>query len=338
MIFIFEIYSFEAVARICVSGLLFDPEIPISTLFANPFVYNPSIATAAMPASASYSTSTTYPIASSSVPSSTSIHSSSALAGGAGGVSRQNSTTSTQSGGVKRSWTLKKRWEVFNENMMRPFALNTSSSAPTIAATTHASGLKSPGGGNGVEKAGKRPGPRPLSTIPSSSRTLGATRYPSDPGGSGGSGGGKALYPPQPFFDSEKAVHHTSSTLNDPGDNSGSNSNSNSNNIISLPFKLSINTVHEKTRRNIPYLRHSWSRIDFVAIASFWVNFALANTGLERGGENGLRISVFRAMSVIRTARLLTITSGTTVSCPTRLERRNGRLLLNVPFYYYYYL
>lgn len=79
---------------------------------------------------------------------------------------------------------------------------------------------------------------------------------------------------------------------------------------ISLPFRLSITHIHEKAHRQVPYLRQSWSRIDFIAIVSFWITFALAMTGEERGRYH---IGIFRAMSVIRTARLLTITSGTTV-------------------------
>lgn len=80
---------------------------------------------------------------------------------------------------------------------------------------------------------------------------------------------------------------------------------------IALPFRLSIGQLHDKTLRNLPYLRQSWSRIDFVAIFSFWIMFVLAMSGVERGEHH---IGIFRAMSVIRTARLLTITSGTTVS------------------------
>lgn len=80
---------------------------------------------------------------------------------------------------------------------------------------------------------------------------------------------------------------------------------------ISLPFRLSITHIHDKAHRQVPYLRQSWSRIDFIAIVSFWITFALAMTGQERGTYH---IGIFRAMSVIRTARLLTITSGTTVS------------------------
>ncbi len=79
---------------------------------------------------------------------------------------------------------------------------------------------------------------------------------------------------------------------------------------ISLPFRLSIDHLHNKMQRNVPYLRQSWNRIDFVAIASFWITFGLSVAGIERGIYH---VGVFRAMSVIRTARLLTITSGTTV-------------------------
>ncbi|GAW02071.1 calcium channel subunit cch1 [Lentinula edodes] len=78
---------------------------------------------------------------------------------------------------------------------------------------------------------------------------------------------------------------------------------------LSLPFKLSINQSHNKTMRSVPYLRQSWGRIDFVAILGFWTSFILAMLGLEDGTHH---IGVFRALSVIRTARLLTITSGTT--------------------------
>ncbi|KAJ7479857.1 Ion transport protein-domain-containing protein [Mycena latifolia] len=78
---------------------------------------------------------------------------------------------------------------------------------------------------------------------------------------------------------------------------------------LALPFRLSITSAADQTRRNAPYLRHSWSRIDGVAILAFWASFALASTGIERGAHH---IRVFRALSALRTARLLTITSGTT--------------------------
>lgn len=80
--------------------------------------------------------------------------------------------------------------------------------------------------------------------------------------------------------------------------------------MLSLPFRLSIARANTATLRNLPYLRQSWNRIDFVAVLGFWVSFALAMAGVERGAYH---IGVFRALSVLRTARLLAITSGTTV-------------------------
>lgn len=79
--------------------------------------------------------------------------------------------------------------------------------------------------------------------------------------------------------------------------------------VLALPFRLNINRMHDKAKRNIPYLRQSWTRIDFIAILGFWMSFVLAMTGIERGRRH---VGLFRALSVMRTARLLTITSGTT--------------------------
>ncbi|KAF8146237.1 Ion transport protein-domain-containing protein [Mycena galopus ATCC 62051] len=78
---------------------------------------------------------------------------------------------------------------------------------------------------------------------------------------------------------------------------------------LALPFRLSVTNAATLTRRNAPYLRHSWSRLDAIAILSFWVSFALAIAGVEQGSRH---IRMFRAFSALRTARLLTITSGTT--------------------------
>ncbi|KAG1745083.1 Ion transport protein-domain-containing protein [Suillus paluster] len=78
---------------------------------------------------------------------------------------------------------------------------------------------------------------------------------------------------------------------------------------ISLPFRLNIENARDKVHRNMPYLRQSWGRIDFIAILSFWISFALSMAGVERGSHH---IAAFRAMSVLRIARLLAITSGTT--------------------------
>ncbi|EKM51356.1 uncharacterized protein PHACADRAFT_263446 [Phanerochaete carnosa HHB-10118-sp] len=83
----------------------------------------------------------------------------------------------------------------------------------------------------------------------------------------------------------------------------------NSSGALSLPFRLSVQKSHDSTQRNLPYLRHSWTRIDFVAVLSFWICFGLAAAGVEHGSYH---IGIFRALSVLRTTRLLAITSGTT--------------------------
>ncbi|KAF9447124.1 hypothetical protein P691DRAFT_761036 [Macrolepiota fuliginosa MF-IS2] len=84
---------------------------------------------------------------------------------------------------------------------------------------------------------------------------------------------------------------------------------SGSGNPISLPFRLNI--ILEKSESGLPYLRHSWTQIDFVAIVGFWIMFALAMSGIERGRYH---IGLFRAMSAIRTGRLLMVTLGTTTT------------------------
>ncbi|KAF9447122.1 hypothetical protein P691DRAFT_761034 [Macrolepiota fuliginosa MF-IS2] len=89
------------------------------------------------------------------------------------------------------------------------------------------------------------------------------------------------------------------------------------NNRILLPFRLSI--THKKARYDVPYLRQSWNRIDFIAVVSFWIMFSLAVSGSERGRHH---IGIFRAMSVVRIVRLLTVTSGTmTIMNSLRIAR-----------------
>jgi hypothetical protein len=83
------------------------------------------------------------------------------------------------------------------------------------------------------------------------------------------------------------------------------------NDLLFLPFQFSVNLARGVTRRHLPYLRHSWTRTDALSVIAFWITFVLAQTGVEHGKHH---IGLFRALSVLRTARLLTITSGTTVS------------------------
>ncbi|KAF8452208.1 Ion transport protein-domain-containing protein [Boletus edulis BED1] len=86
---------------------------------------------------------------------------------------------------------------------------------------------------------------------------------------------------------------------------------------ISLPFRLDMEMARSKIVRNIPYLRQGWGRIDFLAVIGFWVSFGLSTAGLERGTHH---IGIFRALGVLRTARLLSVTNGTT-SFKTSLRR-----------------
>lgn len=58
------------------------------------------------------------------------------------------------------------------------------------------------------------------------------------------------------------------------------------------------------------FLRHSFNRLDFVAVVSFWIAFVLAITGMESTAH----VYVFRMLSCLRILRLLAITNGTAVS------------------------
>ena len=74
------------------------------------------------------------------------------------------------------------------------------------------------------------------------------------------------------------------------------------------------------------FLRHSFNRLDFVAIVSFWISCVLGTLGVESSHH----IYVFRMMSCLRILRLLGITSGTSVIL--RSLKRAAPTLLNVAF------
>lgn len=78
------------------------------------------------------------------------------------------------------------------------------------------------------------------------------------------------------------------------------------------PFQLAVARQRILAEQSSTYLRHSWNRTDFVAVCAFWVMFGLAVSGMETQPE--AHIYVFRALSVLRTARLLAVTKGTSVS------------------------
>jgi hypothetical protein len=61
------------------------------------------------------------------------------------------------------------------------------------------------------------------------------------------------------------------------------------------------------------FLRHSFNRLDFIAVVSFWIAFTVGVTGIESQKHT----YVFRMLSCLRILRLLNLTSGTTVSLDT---------------------
>jgi hypothetical protein len=81
---------------------------------------------------------------------------------------------------------------------------------------------------------------------------------------------------------------------------------------LEAPFQLAIEKERNLSQRGRPYLRHSWHRVDFVSIVSYWIMFIFAISGTEMRPSEHLYI--FRALSVLRITRLLAITSGTAVS------------------------
>ena len=74
------------------------------------------------------------------------------------------------------------------------------------------------------------------------------------------------------------------------------------------------------------FLRHSFSRLDFIALVSFWISFILRAFGIV----SRYHLYVFEMMSCLRILRLLNFTSGTSVIL--RSLKRAAPTLLNVSF------
>ncbi|OJA17446.1 hypothetical protein AZE42_05939 [Rhizopogon vesiculosus] len=208
---LFILFTFEAVARICVSGFLLDPEVPISALFVS---------------------------------------------------SPGTGSSASRPGSSSRGLSFRP----FYDRLAQPFKLSTVTLSSSMPDIVHGpSGLPS-------DTLRKEQSKQDIVDQTSSRAHL---RDPSQP----------------TFFSRVLRSDQT------PPD------------VVSLPFRLNIQDARDKVHRNMPYLRQSWGRIDFIAILSFWLSFALAMAGVERGSHH---VAAFRAMSVLRTARLLAITSGTT--------------------------
>lgn len=75
------------------------------------------------------------------------------------------------------------------------------------------------------------------------------------------------------------------------------------------------------------YLRHSFNRIDVLAISCYWLYLALAFTGLEQR----YHIFIFKALSCLRILRLLNVTKGTATILKTL--KNAAPLLVNVAFF-----
>ncbi|OAX84507.1 hypothetical protein ACJ72_01123 [Emergomyces africanus] len=74
------------------------------------------------------------------------------------------------------------------------------------------------------------------------------------------------------------------------------------------------------------FFRHSFTRIDFLAVVSYWISFVLSNLSLESQHH----LYVFRMLSCLRILRLLGLTSGTSVIF--RSLKKAAPLLVHVAF------
>lgn len=95
-----------------------------------------------------------------------------------------------------------------------------------------------------------------------------------------------------------------------------------------VPFASAI-VVQRAQTTNYAYLRHSWNRVDFFSVCCFWISFFLAITRQDM--VNDRHVYIFQALSILRCARLLTVTSGT--STILQSLKLAAPLLWNVLFF-----
>ncbi|OCF43572.1 high-affinity cell membrane calcium channel [Kwoniella heveanensis CBS 569] len=100
-------------------------------------------------------------------------------------------------------------------------------------------------------------------------------------------------------------------------------------NLPEAPFQKAIANTKSLSAQGRPYLRHSWHRIDMIAVLAFWITFFLALTGYEATADR--HVYIFRALSVLRAGRLLVITSGTTTILHSL--KRAGPMLITVAYF-----
>lgn len=133
--------------------------------------------------------------------------------------------------------------------------------------------------------------------------------------GAGDTGGGTGNTMGVPIWDTESSNKIETTRSNNSRSHVQNNNNTTSRmahqlSQADLPFVAAMNKSLSLTHTSRPYLRHSWNRVDAVAILAFWTTFALCTLGVEKTPDSHLYL--FRALSVLRTTRLLAITSGTT--------------------------
>lgn len=74
----------------------------------------------------------------------------------------------------------------------------------------------------------------------------------------------------------------------------------------------------------IPFLRHTFNRIDFIAVICYWIDFSLMVAGVEN-------IYFFKTIAAMRTLRLLNITAGS--STILRSLKKSAPLLVNIALF-----
>ena len=84
---------------------------------------------------------------------------------------------------------------------------------------------------------------------------------------------------------------------------------------------------HKAQLADRAFLRHSFNRLDFIAVISYWINFAL----VETNAFGNQHIDLFRMLSCLRIYRLLGITTGTTTIL--RSLKKAAPMLINVGFF-----
>ncbi|KAI1075069.1 Ion transport protein-domain-containing protein [Whalleya microplaca] len=88
-------------------------------------------------------------------------------------------------------------------------------------------------------------------------------------------------------------------------------------------------TLEEQQRMQLArraFLRHGFNRLDFIAVVSFWIAFALSVTGIEMQ----YHLYIFRMLSCLRIVRLLALTNGTAIIL--RSLKKAAPLLVRVSF------